>query len=380
MKVGVVIAAAGSGLRMGAEGNKVLLPVQGKPMLQYSLECFEAMDEVRDLVVVTREEDQEMVGTLLERMQPTKRIQVVPGGPVRQESVYRGLQALPADTEWVIIHDGARPFITTTAVRRGLEAAREHGAVGLAVPVKDTIKRVRAGVVVDTLPRSELWAMQTPQIFRYELILKAHQEARRRDLVATDDCALVEALGHPVQIVPGEYSNIKVTTPEDLPRREEFSVGSGYDVHRLVPGRPLILGGVEIPFELGLLGHSDADVLTHAVMDALLGALGAGDIGEHFPDTDSSYAGISSMALLARVMELVRSRGWEVSNADAVVLAQRPKLTPWKGAIRTSLAQALGVFEARVNIKASTSEGLGFVGRGEGIAAQAVVMLRSARS
>lgn len=165
-------------------------------------------------------------------------------------------------------------------------------------------------------------------------------------LVATDDCALVEALGHPVHIVPGEYSNIKITTPEDLPRSDEPAVGFGYDVHRLVADRPLILGGVEIPSEQGLLGHSDADVLTHAVMDALLGALGAGDIGEHFPDTDPQYAGISSMVLLSRVMALVQARGLEVGNADVVVLAQRPKLSPWKAAIRASLAQALGVANA----------------------------------
>lgn len=380
MKVGVVIAAAGSGVRMGAECNKVLLSLHGKPMLQYSIELFAGLEEVSSLVIVTRDVDCDLVQGLVEQMGLNGWVQVVPGGAVRQESVLRGLRALPADTEWVIIHDGARPFVTAPVVRRGLEAVREHRAVGVAVPVKDTIKRVQDSLVVDTLPRAELWAMQTPQIFSYELILKAHEQASAQGLVATDDCALVEALGHPVHIVPGEYSNIKITTPEDLPRSDEPAVGFGYDVHRLVADRPLILGGVEIPSEQGLLGHSDADVLTHAVMDALLGALGAGDIGEHFPDTDPQYAGISSMVLLSRVMALVQARGLEVGNADVVVLAQRPKLSPWKAAIRASLAQALGVAETRVNVKASTCEGLGFVGREEGIAAQAAVLLRARRS
>jgi len=377
-KVAVVIAAAGSGRRMGAGENKVLLPLDGKPMLQHSIECFAAMDEVSEIVVVTRSEDLEAVRSLAAGIAARRPVQVVTGGETRQESVFLGLKALPGDTDWVIIHDGARPFITAELVRRGLAAVRRHLAVGLAVPVKDTIKRVREGRVVDTPPRAELWAVQTPQLFSYQLILRAHEQARQKGLRATDDCALVEALGEPVHIVPGEYANIKVTTPEDLPPPEDSLVGFGFDVHRLVPGRPLVLGGVEIPFELGLLGHSDADVLTHAVMDALLGAMGEGDIGEHFPDTDPSYAGISSLLLLERVMGLVRERSLTVGNVDAVIVAQRPKLTPWKAAIRGKLAQALGTAERQVNIKASTSEGLGFTGRGEGIAVQAVVSLRRA--
>lgn len=380
MKLGVVIAAAGSGRRMGAEGNKVLLPIHGKPMLQYSIECFDAMEDVTNVVVVTREVDLEPVQDLIKRLEPVKPVQVVPGGAVRQQSVFLGLKALPADTEWVIIHDGARPFLTADLVRRGLEAVREHRAVAIAVPVKDTIKRVREFQVVDTPPRSELWAVQTPQIFSYELIMAAHERAEEQGITATDDCALVEELGHPVQIVPGEYGNIKVTTPEDLPGAQESFVGFGYDVHRLVAGRPLILGGVTIPHDQGLLGHSDADVLTHAIMDALLGAMGEGDIGEHFPDTDPRYAGISSLVLLSQVMELLRERHLAIRNVDAVVLAQKPKLSPWKGAIRASLARAMGVDERRVNVKASTSEGLGFIGRGEGIAAQAAVLLDSRRS
>lgn len=377
MRVGVVIAAAGEGKRMGAEGNKVLLPLRGRPMLQYSIECFAAMEEVTDLVVVTRAVDLELVRELARQAAPSRSVQVVAGGAERQESVYLGLKVLPLDTDWVIIHDGARPFINPELVRRELEAAFVHKAVGLAVPVKDTIKRVQEGFVVDTLNRAELWAMQTPQIFSFELILAAHERARELGLQATDDCALVEKLGHPVYIAAGEYGNIKITTPDDLPRREEVSVGFGYDVHRLVADRPLVLGGVTIPYEKGLLGHSDADVLTHAIMDALLGAMGEGDIGEHFPDTDQRCAGISSMLLLRHVMDLVNAGGWEICSVDAVIMAQQPKLSPWKAAIRASLAQALGIAERHVSVKATTTEGLGFVGREEGIAVQAVAALRT---
>ncbi|HHT43059.1 MAG TPA: 2-C-methyl-D-erythritol 4-phosphate cytidylyltransferase [Firmicutes bacterium] len=377
MKIGVIVAAAGSGQRMGAEGNKVLLPLHGKPMLQYSLECFHSLEEIVDLVVVSREADLELVKDLAEKACPGRVVQVVPGGAERQESVYKGLKALPPDTDWAIIHDGARPFLTQDMVRRGLAAAREYGAVALAVPVKDTIKQVREGVIVDTPPRQELWAAQTPQIFRYELILRAHEQAREQGTSATDDCALVEALGHPVYVAQGDYGNVKITTPDDLPGSAVGAVGFGYDVHRLVPGRKLILGGVEIPFDRGLLGHSDADVLTHAVMDALLGAMGEGDIGELFPDTDPRYAGISSLVLLSQVRGLMQKRSFAVANLDAVILAQQPKLSPWKEAIRARLASELGVSESRINIKASTTEGLGFVGREEGIAVQAVVMLRS---
>ncbi len=377
MKIGVVLAAAGSGRRMGARSNKVLLPLDGKPVLSHSLACFGSMEEVSEIVVVTSSRDLEAVTHLLQREVSGKTAQVVLGGAERQDSVYLGLKALSADTDWAIIHDGARPFVTPELVRRGLEAVEDRLAVGIAVPVKDTIKKVRDGFVTETPERSELWAMQTPQIFDYRLALKAHEEARQRGITATDDCGLLEVLGHPVHIVEGDYSNIKITTPEDLPRSNRVVVGFGYDVHRLAGGKPLILGGVEIPYEKGLLGHSDADVVTHAVMDALLGAMGKGDIGELFPDTDPVYKGISSITLLEHVLNIMKEERLVTNNLDITIMAQRPKLGSWKGAMRTKLAQVFVVTEGQVNIKATTTEGLGFVGREEGIAAQVVVSLRA---
>lgn len=363
---------------MGADGNKVLLPLQGKAVLAHSLACFGSMDEVSEVVVVTRDEDRATIAKLLQETIKDKPAKVVLGGDERQDSVYLGLKALSPDTKWVIIHDGARPFVTSNMVRRGLEAVKEHGAVGIAVRVKDTIKKVQEGFVVETPDRSELWAMQTPQIFDYALVVRAHERAKSTGITATDDCGLVEALDHPVHIVEGDYANIKITTPEDLPRSQATSVGFGYDVHRLVEGRALILGGVEIPFEKGLLGHSDADVVTHTVMDAILGAMGRGDIGELFPDTDPQYKGISSITLLEEVVALLKKDGMVIHNLDITIMAQSPKLASWKNPMKAKLAEVLGVNERQINIKATTTEGLGFVGREEGIASQVIVSLQSA--
>ncbi len=376
MKTGVVIAAAGSGRRMGADGNKVLLPLGDKPIIAHSLELFAALPEVDELVVVTRDVDLEIMRAIVQEFAGNKKVRVVVGGRERQESVYKGLKALAGDTDWAIIHDGARPYLGADVVYRALQAVQKHQAVGIGVPVKDTIKQVRNGIVVKTPPRAELWAMQTPQIFAYDLILQAHAEAEKRGLAATDDCMLLEELGRPVFIVPGDYGNIKITTPDDLPVPATFLVGSGWDVHRFVEGRPLILCGVQIPSARGLLGHSDADVAVHALMDALLGALGRGDIGELFPDSDPKFRNISSLTLLEEVIALLHWDKLVVNNVDLTIMAEQPKLAPYKQAMRAKLASVLEISEQRVNIKATTAEGLGFVGRQEGIKATAVVSLR----
>lgn len=375
MKTGVIIAAAGSGTRMGAEGNKIFLSLDGKPIISHSLELFAAMDEIAEIVVVTRKVDLQIVQDLMEGV--TKPYQVISGGSERQESVYKGLKSLSTDLDWVLIHDAARPYLTADLVRAGLVAVREHLAVGIGVPTKDTIKQVKESFVVETLPRNELWAVQTPQLFSYSLIMKAHEEAVKHGFSATDDCALVENLGQSVHMIEGDYANLKITTPEDLPQQQNFLIGFGYDVHRLVEGKPLVLGGLEIPYEKGLLGHSDADVVTHAIMDAILGAMGRGDIGELFPDTDAKYKGISSIILLEHVLGILHGNKLEINNLDITIMAQKPKLSPYKVNMRDNLANIMQISEKRINVKATTCEGLGFVGREEGIVVQVVVSLRS---
>lgn len=315
---------------------------------------------------------------------------VVAGGATRQASVAAALAELSPDVELVAVHDGARPFVSEELISRCLEAAAARGAAVAAVPATDTVKSVDPdGVVVDTLDRGRLWFVQTPQVFRRKLLLSAYESAAQAGVEATDDAALVERLGHEVVVVAGKPDNIKITWPSDVRRSEQmledgeqgeavFSAraGIGYDAHRFTEDRPLVLAGVRLREDRGLLGHSDADVVCHALCDALLGAIGAGDIGEHFPDSDPAYAGISSLSLLTRVGRLVREAGWEIENVDSVVIAQEPRIAPHVAEMRAALAGALEVDAARVSVKGKTTEGMGFTGRGEGVASQAVALLR----
>ena len=294
----------------------------------------------------------------------------------------RGLAA--AAGEYVAIHDAARPFVSQAVITRALEKALKTGAAAPAVPVKDTVKVARDGFVRATPRRDALYAVQTPQCFCTALYRRALALAGD-GLDVTDDCSVLERAGLPVALTEGDYANIKITTPEDLPGpdtqqmkkgRGAMRIGHGYDVHKLVEGRRLILGGVDIPFEKGLLGHSDADVLAHAVMDALLGAAALGDIGRLFPDTDPAYEGADSLQLARHVVRVLQEAGWEPENIDATILCQRPKLAPHIPAMRENLAVALGVAPDAVSVKATTEEGLGFTGAGAGIAVHSVCLLR----
>ncbi|MFS8629248.1 MAG: 2-C-methyl-D-erythritol 4-phosphate cytidylyltransferase [Limnochordales bacterium] len=399
----VVIPAAGAGHRMGRLGQpKQFMPLLGDPVILWTLRACAAAPSVSELVLVVAEGDVAYVRARLGgEWQLPKPVTVTAGGASRQQSVYAGLRALAQPVDLVAVHDGVRPLMSPALLERTLAAACEHGAATAAVPLKDTVKLVESGWVQSTPPRARLRAVQTPQAFRRELLLAAHDRAAADGVEATDDAALVERLGQPVAVVEGEYSNIKITTPEDLlvaeallrarihgralaeaagkepaERREAtVRVGYGYDVHRLAAGRRLVIGGVEIPYERGLLGHSDADVLLHAIADALLGAAGLGDIGRHFPDSDPAYKDVASVKLLCHVRELVGAAGWRVGNVDATVIAEAPRLAPFIPRMIRCISEALGVDPSAVNVKATTSEKLGFIGAGEGIAAHAVATL-----
>ena len=272
-------------------------------------------------------------------------------------------------TAYVLVHDAARPFVTETVVRDVIRCASDRGAAVPCVAVKDSLRETE-GDGSRCVDRSRFFAVQTPQGFRRELLVEAYEKACEDGFSGTDDASLVERLGHHIEIVHGDYDNIKITTKEDLPM--ENRVGTGFDVHRLVEGRKLILGGVEILYEKGLDGHSDADVLIHALMDAMLGAAAMGDIGRHFPDTDDEYKGISSMKLLEKVNNILAENMYSIGNADITVIAQKPKLSPYTEKMRENIADVLGIGKDLINIKATTTEKLGFTGRGEGIAAEAV--------
>lgn len=392
---GAVIAAGGMAQRMQGV-NKQILKIDGIPVLVRSIRALAAIPEIREMVVVARPE-------LFEQLESWKQEYHLPdfcltaGGDTRQQSVLNGVGCLSEQVEYVVIHDGARPFADRQLIDRCLQSAVEHQAATAAVPVKDTIKQAADdGSIAATPDRSRLYLTQTPQIFNAKLYRRAAEQAQAEGLDFTDDCQLMEHLGHRVWLAQGDYRNIKITTPEDIviaqaiaesmegeaPRMEQekqrmplMRIGHGYDVHRLVEGRKLILGGVEIPWQKGLLGHSDADVLVHAVMDAILGAAALGDIGKHFPDTDPNYAGADSMLLLREVVRLVEEQGYQIGNLDCTVIAQQPKLKDLIPQMQERIAAVCKMQPNQVNVKATTEEKLGFTGTGEGMSAHCVCLL-----
>lgn len=374
-KTAAVIAAAGMGTRMGSHIPKQFLKIGGEPILLKTVRAFCANEAVDYIFVVTNREYVAQCQKMKEDYGLEKVVSIVEGGKERQDSVYCALQEVNRrrpGVEYVLIHDGARPFVSQETIEDVIAAAAKTGAAVACVPVKNSIRQGE-GTDSRNVERKHLYAVQTPQGFKKAILMEAYERAFAEGWYGTDDASLVERMGQPVELVMGRYDNIKITTKEDMPM--ESRVGTGFDVHQMVSGRPLILGGVEIPFEKGLLGHSDADVLIHALMDALLGAAALGDIGQHFPDTDPQYKGISSMLLLEKVKALIDEEFYKISNVDITLMAQRPKIKSFIGDMKRNIAKTLDIDENRVNIKGTTTEKLGFVGREEGIAAQAVCLL-----
>ena len=397
-RVAAVVVAAGRGQRLAAP-DKVLLPLAGQPMLAWSLAAIAATPQIGTVVVVAGEHTIASVEALIEERAFQKVVAVVPGGERRQDSVAAGLAALPDQTEVVLIHDGARPLADADLFRRCAEAAAATGAVIAAMPVADTLKHVTGAdrVIAGTVDRSGLWAAQTPQAFRLDVLRRAFASNAGADV--TDEALLCEAAGIPVQVVPSSSANLKVTHPEDVAVAEAllrartplqeiaplpaspppFRTGIGYDIHRFAPGRRLVLGGVEIPHELGLDGHSDADVLLHAIADAILGAAALGDIGQHFPPGDARFRDADSQDLLRESVRLARAAGWAPANIDATLLAEAPRIGPHVPLMRERITACLGLGPDAVGVKATTNETLGAIGRREGIAALAVATLYAVR-
>ena len=394
MKAAAIIPAGGSGSRMGLDIPKQFVALAGKPVIIHTLQAFEAAGPLSEIILVVPEEHFSYAVSLLAGAGLEKIKRVVVGGRTRQDSVKAGLAALSDDIELVLVHDGARPLVSGRLIAACLEAAAKYGAALAALPVKDTLKEAAGHTILKTVDRASLWQAQTPQAAHVSLLKEAFDLARQRGFIGTDEASLLEHAAVEVHLVDGEERNIKITRPEDLqlaeallmsdrkssPQTAEVRIGHGYDAHRLVEGRRLILGGVEIPFAKGLQGHSDADVLTHALCDAVLGALGAGDIGRHFPDSDPRFKGIDSLQLLTRVVKLAYRQGLRLGNADVTVIAERPKLAPHFESMRRKLAEVCRVAPHAINLKGTTTEKMGFAGREEGIAAHAVVLLTKAAS
>lgn len=371
-KNAVIIPAAGSGERAGKD--KILFNTGGLPLISRTLMPFLLSPLIHKIIITANAENKEKIDLIISNLQTDKEIITVSGGKTRTESVRNALP-YAQDCYITLIHDGARPFVSESIIENVLRAAESDGAAVAAVPLVDTVKKVKSGKVVKTVDRSEYVSVQTPQAFRTKDIIKAYEMAA--DGVFTDDSALYERFIGKVSVVDGSYLNIKITTPEDFARffPKGFRIGAGYDVHPFAEGRKLILGGVEIPHDKGLSGHSDADCLVHAVMDAILTASGNRDIGVLFPATDSKYLNISSLILLEKVFALISEQGYKINNISAEIIAEKPKLAGYIPKMIENMADILKTDRNNISIAATTSEGLGITGQERAIAVHAVASL-----
>jgi 2-C-methyl-D-erythritol 4-phosphate cytidylyltransferase/2-C-methyl-D-erythritol 2,4-cyclodiphosphate synthase len=374
---------------MGLDLPKQYLQLADLPILVHTVRALQRSSFIKTIIIVAPAEHLEQTRALVREYDLAMVGQVVSGGRTRQESVWAGLQSVPDGIDLAVVHDGVRPLVAPQLVDACVVRAAETGAAMLAIPVKDTLKSVTDDVVGATVDRRGLWQAQTPQVARVDLLKQAFAAAAKDGFEGTDEASLLEHIGVKVSVVMGSAINLKVTRVDDLALAEALldrnhegdgsvgvlRVGHGYDAHRLVAGRQLVLGGVVIPYERGLLGHSDADVLLHALADAMLGAAGMGDIGRHFPDNDPAYKGISSLVLLGQVVDKIRDQGFRLANADVTVIAQQPKLARYFPAMLENIRRTVGVAPSCLNLKATTTEHMGFAGRGEGIAAHAIVSL-----
>jgi len=384
MQIWTILLAAGRSSRLGSEkGKKQFLPWRGLPLFWHSVRVLASVPAVKGIVFVFPPGESEDHAAWAERMTRRESLGLdrafAEGGQRRQDSVLAGLYALPRNCSHILVHDAARPFLGPELVQRVVDRLAE-GASGVVpgLPVTDTIKRVRDWAVESTPPREELYAVQTPQGFERETLLSAHERARAHRFTGTDDASLLEWAGERVTLVRGEEGNTKMTTREDLASLEEATpsricTGWGYDVHRFGPDRGLRLGGVTIPDAPAVEAHSDGDVALHAIIDAILGCLGRGDIGDHFPDSDPAYQGINSAALLSEALSMAQRERLRLCHLDLTIICQKPKMGPWKDAIKKNLCNLTGLSPNQVNVKATTEEGLGFTGQGKGIKAVAQI-------
>jgi 2-C-methyl-D-erythritol 4-phosphate cytidylyltransferase / 2-C-methyl-D-erythritol 2,4-cyclodiphosphate synthase len=386
MHVTAILAAGGVGQRLDAGVPKQLLDLNGTTILQRSFSALAGHPRVRDVILVL---PPELAAAPPVHVSDGESLRVVVGGGRRQDSVANAFDHVREQADIVLVHDAARPFVSEETISRVIDAAAAHGAAIVAQPVHDTVKRVDRGSgdlrIVETLPRESIFLAQTPQAFR-RAVLRDAIALGRSGVEGTDEAVLAERAGHPVYVVEGDARNLKITTADDLEsarRRAAYEpvrisagrVGTGYDLHRLVDGRPLVLGGVHVPSDRGALGHSDADVICHAATDAVLGAAGLGDIGRHFPDSDAQWQDASSLDLLRRTVAMVHAAGFVVVNVDVVVVLERPKIAPHVEKIRGQLAGVLEILPERITVKGKTNEGVDAIGRGEAIAAHAVCLL-----
>lgn len=387
MNIWAIILAAGQSSRLAKSGlrqKKQFLEYQGVPLFWHSVLTFARSSRISGIVITLPVDELplcvELIENLKQKRYPGVPVSYAAGGDLRQDSVYNGLMALPDQCAFVMVHDAARPFFTAGLVHKLIDAfVPGDGGTIPVIPCTDTVKMVRDQAVISTLDRNEIALVQTPQFFPRKILLDSHQQARRDKHMVTDDSSMVEKSGFTVKTVPGLESNIKITTREDLKMIEgnnasaRFCTGFGYDVHRYGGPRPMVLGGIPIPGAPGVYAHSDGDVLMHALVDAILGCLGKGDIGDLFPDSEEKYEDLSSAVFLSEVLLMAQKENLELQHIDMTVIAQVPRITPFKDQIRSNLAGLTGLKPEQVNVKATTEEKLGFTGSKQGIKAMAMV-------
>ena len=369
LKIAVIVLCAGRGERMGLPYNKLLYSLGGETIVEMTVRTFSETDLFSQIICTASNKDLDAIDNIV----LTYKAEVYVGGETRTDSVRRALKEVDKDTDVVLVHDGARPFVSRELIEDAIECATIYGSGIPALPMTDAVKVVRGGVIVEELNRDELYRVQTPQAFRYNEIMDAYS---RIPGCYADDSEVYRLAGYSPHIFHGADVNRKITTFSDVSNiHSSYKVGYGYDVHKLVHGRDLVLGGVYVPYEKGLLGHSDADVLVHAIMDALLSASGMPDIGVLFPDTDAKYEGISSLILLARVAEILKEKKMKILSISAVIMAERPKMANHIPHMINCLSRSLGVSKETINISATTTEKLGIVGEGKGIASCACALV-----
>jgi 2-C-methyl-D-erythritol 4-phosphate cytidylyltransferase/2-C-methyl-D-erythritol 2,4-cyclodiphosphate synthase len=380
MHITAVITAAGKGSRTGLKQNKLLVKAGEKTILEHTVQKFLDYEEINSIVITAAPGETEHIRNLFR--DSVKPVTVTEGGATRTQSVFKGLKAVQSGCDIVLIHDGARPFVSQNIIRHCIEDVKKYGSAVAAVPVTDTIKKADAGFRIEnTVDRQDLYAVQTPQGFIYKDILAAYSKIAENESFTDDSSVYEKYFGSPY-VCMGETSNIKITYLDDIKNffRENaiMKSGIGYDSHRFAEGRKFILGGVTIPYEKGLYGHSDGDALVHAIIDSLFSAAGLRDIGAHFPDSDEKYKGADSIGLLEKCREILEGKGIKVSNVSAAVICEKPRLAPYADKMKENIARALNISPQNIGISAKTNEGMGFEGRGEGISVIAVCAVTAA--
>ena len=383
MNLVFIILSAGQGKRFGLEYNKLLFKINNKPLLYYLLLKLHQINDLKQLILVVNPSDFKIMKNLVQFYKFNKIIKIIKGGKERYNSVFNALKWIKKNlntTNLTIgIHDGARLNISPNLILKLIHSLKKNNGIIPVIKVTDTIKEIKQNRILKTLNRENLYQIQTPQFFKFNILFNAYIKAIKTKFHSTDDASILEYSNYPVKCIEGENKNIKLTYIEDIEKmfNKKYKIGIGMDVHQFVPNRKLILGGVQISYKFGLAGHSDADVLIHAIMDSLLGAAGLNDIGVHFPDSDKKYKNIDSSKLLQKVLTKIQQKNYTIDNIDTIIIAQEPKISPYVEKIKKKLSQLLNLDMEKINIKATTTEKLGFIGRNEGIAAQSIALLES---